>query len=137
MMTSVNIEWLKRIEEAHNRWDRSRPFGSKHKRCTQQILIDRYFKFLHNKCFKLYIKGEMYYVMFINLIHTVDHEYVYNTYGVSKHLGYANFELELSFLDERCNTKRIVVSYNDILDIKYRAIRKKKFYRMCKKFLVD
>lgn len=135
-MKNLDIEWLQRIRKSHDKLDRTILPNSKIRRCTQEILISRYFKFLKNKCFKLYIKKEVYYMMFLKSIHTVNNGYVYSSYGINKYLSYSPYEFEITFIDEKVKNQGIIVSWNDLLEIKYEKISKKKYYRMVKKFII-
>ena len=57
-MKTIDVKWMQKIDAVHDKLERSIPLGSKTRRCTKEILIDRYFKFLHNQAFKIQIPEE-------------------------------------------------------------------------------
>lgn len=138
-MELIDRNWLQKVCEAHNKYERSIPLNSKAMRCTQSIFIDRYFKWLEHKCFKLEILGEIHYALFLGHTFTTtqfsgNKKEVSKNYGVTKYLGYNSSEFEISFVNEKGNPETIKLHYNDILDIKYEEITVKQYSDILKLF---
>lgn len=135
-MKPIDIEWLKRIESVHNKFSRSIPLNSIQNECTQAIFINRYFRFLSNRCFKIKIKDTIYYVLFTKTTKkTSGTDYYSFNYGVKKHLGYSPSEFELQFFDERLKLQNIILHWNDIIRIEYDEITMEKYTEIVKLFL--
>jgi hypothetical protein len=133
-METLNIGWLKKVEKVHDRFDRHVPTNSIQKICTQSIFINRYFKFLDGKTFKLKIEDCIYYALFLKQ-KTIGTDYYYNSYGVEKHLGYNNYEFSISFFDEKLKRRDFKLHWNDIISIEYEEIPTKKYYEIVKLFI--
>jgi hypothetical protein len=135
-MKTLDIEWLKKIQKAHDRFARGIPIGSKHNECTQAIFIKRYFKFLENRTFKLKIKDSIYYVLFTkSKLSTVGTDYFSYSYGVQKYLGYNSSEFLISFFDEKLNRQEFKLHWNDIIRIEYEEIANEEYYNIVKLFV--
>lgn len=135
-MKTMDIEWLKRIERVHDKFSRSIPSNSKQKECTQAIFINRYFKFLSNRCFKIKINDNIYYALFCkSTMRTKGTDYYSNNYGVKKYLGYSQSEFELQFYDERLQWKNVKLHWNEIICIEYEEITLEKYYEIIKLFI--
>lgn len=134
-MQRINIEWLNKLCKIHDGLSRSVSVDSNIHRCEQQIFIDRYFKFLQNKCFKLKIKDEIYYVMFVQHLHNIDNQFSGYSYGIRKCLSYDPHEIIISFFDEKLKNKDIKLHWNDILKIEYENILIKKYFKKIKQFI--
>jgi len=152
-MKKIDVDWLKRIIDVHDRLERGVPLSSKTSRCTKGILIDRYFKFLDNRAFKLRIpvtpgkyttedkmEYEIFYGWFHKITHTItscnDHDgEVYNSYGVQKHMGYNNHEFTISFRNEKLIPKEFKLHWNDILRITYEEITLEEYWKISMLFV--
>jgi len=153
-MKTINVEWLKRIDNVHDKLKRSVPIGSKTSRCTKEILIDRYFKFLNGRAFKLKIpitstkylsnendvEYETFYAWFNKVTHTVvsskDHNgEVHYDYGVQKYNGWNDHEFTISFRDEKLKRREFQLHWNDILRIEYEEIPVKKYFEISELFI--
>lgn len=135
-METIDIEWLKRIERVHDKFSRSIPLNSKQKECTQSIFINRYFKFLSNRCFKIKINDNIYYALFTKSTkRTKGTDYYSYNYGVSKYLGYSPNEIELYFFDERIKLQDFKLHWNEIIRIEYEEITLEKYYEIIKLFI--
>lgn len=135
-METIDIEWLKRIEKVHDKFSRSIPLNSTQKECTQAIFINRYFKFLLNRCFKIKINDNIYYALFSkSIMRTKGTDYYSYNYGVKKHLGYSRSEFELNFFDERVQSKHLILHWNEINRIEYEEITMEKYSEIVKLFI--
>jgi hypothetical protein len=135
-MKNINIKWLESILDSHDKYDRFIPIESSAKECTQSIFINRYFRFLENRTFKLKIKGVIYYALFLkSRVKFVLTDYTSINYGVTKRLGYNSHEFTISFFDERLSRQSINLHWNDIKEIEYEEITNKKFYKIVNLFL--
>jgi len=135
-MEKINIEWLKRIKNRHDTFERSTPIGSKQNECTQAIFIHRCFKFLNNKAFKLKIDGTIYYAFFTkSRWRTSGTEHYYNEYGVRKYLGYDSSEFLIGFYDEKFSRQEFKLHWNDIIRIEYEEIPIEKYYNIVNLFI--
>jgi hypothetical protein len=155
-MKEIDINWLKRLDSVHEKLDRSIPLGSKTSRCTKEILIDRYFKFLENKTFKIRIplpghkyrteeemEYEVFYAWFNKTKHTItsiddnrDGE-VHYSYGVEKYNGWNDHEFTISFRDEKLKYRKFKLHWNDILRITYEEIPNKEYFNVVELFIVQ
>ena len=135
-METIDIDWLKRIERVHDKFSRSIPLNSKQKECTQSIFINRYFKFLSNRCFKIKINDNIYYALFSkSIMRTKGTDYYSYNYGVRKYLGYSQSKFELNFFDERVQSKNLKLHWNEIIRIEYEEITLEKYYEIVKLFI--
>ena len=135
-METMDIEWLKRIERVHDKFSRSIPSNSKQKECTQSIFINRYFKFLSNRCFKIKINDNTYYALFSkSTMRTKGSDYYSNNYGVMKYLGYNPSVFQLHFYDERVESKILKLHWNEIIRIEYEEITMGKYAEIVKLFI--
>lgn len=135
-MKTMDIEWLKRIEKVHDKFSRSIPLSSKQGECTQAVFINRYFKFLSNRCFKIKINDIIYYALFTkSIMRTIGTDYYSYRYGVNKYLGYSPSEFELNFFDERFQSKNLILHWNDIIRIEYEEITLEKYYEIVNLFM--
>jgi len=148
-MKKIDIDWIRRIDAIHDKLDRHTPNGSKSSRCTKEILIDRYFKFLNGKAFKLrlpvsdtkYINDddyETFYALFSKTKHTrvsSSNDEVCYSYGVRKHLGHNDSEFDISFIDEKINQRTFKLHLNGIFRIKYEEITVEKYWEIAKLFI--
>lgn len=156
-MKKIDIDWLKRLDSVHEKLDRSIPLGSKSSRCTKEILIDRYFKFLENKTFKIRIPlpgedyrteeeivYEVFYAWFNKTKHTTiscgdddrDGD-VHYSYGVEKFNGWNDHEFTISFRDEKLKYRSFKLHWNDIIRITYEEISNKKYFDIVGLFVVS
>jgi hypothetical protein len=134
-METINIEWLHKIQKVHDKFERSIPISSPNKECTQSIFINRCFKFLYNKAYKLKIKDDVYYALFIKLNGKISGtDYYFNNYGVRKVLGYNNSEVIISFLNEKFTYQEIKLHWNDIIKIEFEEIPLQKYYEIVNLF---
>jgi len=134
-MKTLDIEWLKRVKNRHDRLERSIPVGSKNNECTQAIFIHRYFKFLNNKAFKLKIDGTIYYAFFTKSVwRTSGTNYYYNDYGVKKYLGYNSSEFLITFFDEKLKRQEFKLHWNEITKIEFKEITPEEYYNIVKLF---
>jgi len=152
-MKEIDLKWLKRIEKVHDTLSRSVPIGAPSRRCTKEILLDRYFKFLGGRAFKLRIpttessyckeediKYEVFYALFVKTKHTTIHpeegdELYHYSYGVRKHLGWNDSEYNISFRDEKLKLQDFKFHWNDILRITYEEIPVKEYWEVVKLFI--
>jgi hypothetical protein len=153
-MKELDYDWLKRIHDAQDRWDRSIPINSPQTRCAKEILIDRYFKFLDGRAFKLKIPQndgkytteegttyEIHYALFTKVKHTIlstdggRNEKAHYSYGVEKHLGWNDSEFDISFIDEKGQKREYKLHWNDILRIKYEEITLDEYWGVVELFL--
>lgn len=135
-MKTLDIEWLKRIQKVQDKFSRSIPSNSKQKECTQAIFINRYFKFLSNRCFKIKTNDNIYYALFTkSTMRTIGTDYYSYNYGVSKYLGHSPNEIKLHFFDERLKLQDLKLHWNDIIFLEYEEISLKKYYEIVKLFI--
>lgn len=152
-MKKIDYDWLKRIDTIHDKLDRHVPLKSKTRRCTKEVLIDRYFKFLENTAYKIRIPKESYkygklskptyetfYALFYKSKHTIiscnEHDgEVYYSYGVQKYNGWNDQEFTISFRDEKCNYQEFKLHWNDILKISYEKIPLQKYWEIVGLFI--
>lgn len=152
-MKNIDYDWLKRIDAIHDKLDRHVPLKSNTRRCTKEILIDRYFSFLNGKTFKLRIpitsgkyaspkdmEYETFYVLFNKTKHTIissgEHNgEVYYSYGVQKHNGWNDQEFTISFMDEKLRHQSFKLHWNGLLKIKYEEIPNKEYWKVVKLFI--
>lgn len=132
---------VKRIITVHDKFKSSIPIEKTgDTRCTQSIFIDRYFRFLKNRTFKIKLKGEIYYAMFCQQSFKVNswstnNSFMYFNYGVKKHLGYNGHEFNISFINEKgVFTILEKIHYNDFLELEYEEITRDEFYKIVKLF---
>jgi len=147
-MEKIDNNWLLKIDAVHEKLENSIKLDSKVSRCTKNILIDRYFKFLNGKFFKLSIPNriynhrgqdeityEVFYAWFSKSTHTIthskDHEgEKYNSYGVQKHNGWNDHEFDITFRDEKLKRQDFKFHWNDILKISYEEITMEKYWEV-------
>ena len=153
-MQELDYDWLKRLHDTHDKLSRSVPIGSKTSRCTKEILIDRYFKFLNGRAFKLKIPKndgkyttedettyEIYYALFTKTTHTTISDNsnrngeVHYSYGVEKHNGWNDSEFTISFMDEKMTRQSFKLHWNGILRIKYEEISIEEYLAVVKLFV--
>jgi len=153
-MKEIDYDWLKRLYDTHDKLERSIPINSKTSRCTKEILLDRYFKFLNGRAFKLKLPKndgkyttedetayEIYYALFNKVKHTTRSEdenrdgKVHYSYGVEKYNGWNDSEFIISFIDEKCNRQSFKLHWNGILRIKYEEITVEKYWEVVKLFV--
>ena len=144
-MKEIDYNWLKRIYDVHDKLERSIPIGSPTHRCTKEVLLDRYFKFLDKKTFKIEIHEEngcveIYYAMFNKQKHTIRSEGPhdgegYYSYGVRKYSGWNDSEFAITFLDEKLKRRHFKLHWNDILKIKYEEIPTDKYWEVVRLFI--
>jgi len=153
-MKEIDVNWLQRIDDIHDKLSRSVPIGSPSKRCTKEILLDRYFKFLEGRAFKLRIPTnesnyvneenvnyEIFYALFSKSKHTTifpdeGEEPFHYSYGVQKYNGWNDHEFTISFLDEKLKRQSFKLHWNDILRITYEEIPVEKYWDVVKLFVV-
>ena len=63
-MEKIDLNKLKKFQRIVDSLDRSVSKISKRSRCEKQIFVNRYFNFITNKCYKIKIKGVVYYAIF-------------------------------------------------------------------------
>lgn len=145
-MKKIDNNWLLKIDKVYEKLKSSIPLDSKTSRSTKCILIDRYFKFLNNKFYKLIIptnadkyansdeiRCETFYAWFTKSEHTMtysrDHEgEVFYSYGVQKCNGWNDHEFIISFRDEKLNRQEFKLHWNGILKIQYEEITMEKYW---------
>ncbi len=153
-MKTIDVKWMQKIDAVHDKLERSIPLGSKTRRCTKEILIDRYFKFLHNQAFKIQIpeegsnyrkeediKYEVFYALFNRSKHTTCHpaegdEPYHYSYGVRKYLSWNDHEFTISFRDEKLKQQSFKLHWNEIMRIRYERIPLEEYWEVVKLFVV-
>jgi len=138
-MKKLDIDWLKRIQSIVNKLDRT-TLKTNDTRCAKEVFIDRYFKFLEYKCFKLYIKDEIYYAIFMKSTWTIvpikNDKFEYYSYGIEYHLGYGNHNYNIQFISEKSDTIRFKdIHWNDIIKIEYKEISLKDYINITNLFI--
>jgi len=140
-MKTIDINWLRKILTTIEKLQRTTNSKSKDCRCEKEIFICRYFKFLENKYFKIKIKNRVYFAVFPKSTTTVSSclkdDYKYNSYGIKFHLGYTDFEYQVSFRDEQLNVIQLILHWNDIIEIKYKEITAEEYFNVVKMFLFE
>ena len=152
-MKEIDIEWLQRIDSIHQKFNRTIPLKSFSSRCTKEILIDRYFRFLEGRTFKLriptnesnYVKEEnityeIFYALFTKTKHTTvfpdeGKEKYHYSYGIQKYLSWNDHEFTISFRDEKLNHQSFKLHWNDILRITYEEIPTEKYWEIVSLFI--
>ena len=153
IMEEIDVKWMKKIDAVHEKLERSIPLGSTTRRCTKEILIDRYFKFLENKAFKLRIptnpskygppeeeEYETFYGIFLKSKHRIvsggkHNEEVYYSYGVQKYNGWNDHEFTITFRDEKLKQQSFKLHWNDIMKIQYEEINPQKYWEVVALFV--
>jgi hypothetical protein len=130
-MQTIDPKWINKLIKVHDKFSRSIPLNSKSTRCTQSIFIDRYFKWLGNRSFKLNINGVIHYATFLEMKNT---DGTVKSYGCRKGLTYGHYDFILRFLNERSELKDLKLHINDIYDIQYEEISNEKFFEILKLF---
>lgn len=152
-MKNLNYDWLKRICDIHDKLDRGVPLDSPTNRCTKEILIDRYFKFLEGRAFKLRIpvndptycleediEYEIFYALFSKTKHTTlfpkeGKDPYHYSYGVEKYNGWNDHEFTISFRDEKLKHQSFKLHWNGIIRIRYEEIPVEKYGDIVKLFI--
>jgi hypothetical protein len=137
-MKEIDIKWLQRIDKTLDKKERGIASDSKEpRRNEKEIFIDRYFKFLQNKAFKLLIKEKIYYALFSKSRTTTvgDDDYYHYSYGVNFYNGYSTSEYLITFIDEKGTIQSFKLHWNDIIRIKYEEISIKEYTRIVKIFV--
>ncbi len=148
-MKEIDIEWMRKIDAVHGKLSRSVPIDSKTSRCTKEILIDRYFKFLDNRAFKLTLPSEgmnyrteeeityeVFYAWFNKTKHTTCSEdknrdgEVHYSYGVEKYNGWNDHEFTLTFRDEKLKHRSFKFHWNEIMRIRYERIPLERYWEI-------
>lgn len=149
-MKKIDYDWLKRVCDVHDKMDRGVSLDSPATRCTKEILLDRYFKFLDNRAFKIRIpitdgkyateeemEYEIFYAWFHKSKHTTTHKNgeVYYSYGVRKHLSWNDHEFTISFRDEKLKYRSFTKHWNDILRITFEEIPIEEYWKVAELFI--
>ena len=97
--------------------------------------IRRCTKFLQNKTYKLRIKDEVYYAMFVKENVLIDGSLVNTLYGLQQTSILKPQQYKLRFLDEKGMLKVFKLDRNDFFDIEYEEITNEEYYKMVKNFI--
>lgn len=132
-MKNIDVKWLRRLQDHISTLDRGCGLTSF---CQKEIFVNRYFKFLENKCFKIEYQGEIHYCYFTRRTISYSNEKVsaYN-YGIRFKVGWSNAKYSLTFLNEKGKYKQLELHYNDFLELKYEEISIKKYGKILKLFV--
>ena len=98
--------------------------------------IRRCTSFLENKTYKLAIKGEVYYAMFVKEDVLIDGSLVNTIYGLQQTSILNSQQYKLRFLNEKAMLKVFKLHRNDFFDIEYEEIENGKYYQMVKNFMI-
>lgn len=137
-MKKLNIELLKKLE---NKVDKQGREVCKYRdcgRCNKEVFVNRFLNKLlrDNYTYKLQINGVIYYALFPTYtITNLDNGKIkYKSCGVSYRLGNKHFELSLDFIDEKGKLNKITLTYNNLLDLKFKTISFKKYIKVFRLF---
>lgn len=97
--------------------------------------IERCTRFLKNKTYKLAIKGEVYYAMFVKENVLIDGSLVNTLYGLQQNSILNPQQYKLRFLNEKGTLTVLRLHRNDFFDIEYEEIENKEYYEMVQKFI--
>lgn len=98
--------------------------------------IRRCTKFLQNKTYKLLIKHEIYYAMFVREDVMEDGSLVDHLYGLQQNSILNPQQYKLRFLDEKCKLKVFKLYQKDFFDIEYEEITNEEYYKMVINFII-
>lgn len=106
-------------------------------RCERSVFINRLFLKLNGKTFKIYHDNKISYISLIGAT-TRSSDYPeggIKTAAIKYSLGYKTLELDVCFINEKVEHKNIILSYNNLLDIRISEIEKEEYINIVNLFI--
>lgn len=122
-MKDLEVNWLKKFQSIVDKQGRGSSNYRQCSRCDKEVFTIRVFnKLLKNKTFKLKIKDNIYYCLFVELNVSTNGIPTYKYCGVKFHLGYSLSEYDVYFIDAQGKRVEMVLHYNDVIRLEYEEI---------------
>jgi len=155
-MIKLDRDWMRKVQNAVDKQERASCKYRDNIRCNKSVLVDRYFSFLNNRCFKLKITKELgyeyetnerlfneevFYAYFAVSQHTMTNgktnkESSWYNYGVEFSLGYSSNKYIINFRDEKFDWREFKLTWNELLQLEYEEITSVQYMDFVKKFIL-